>query len=314
MLELAILGLLKEQELHGYELKKRLNETLGMASGVSFGSLYPALGRLERAGAVIGVGATPAAAGIPQTGSLGGELAASRVRPTNRGRSRKVYTLTARGEALFEELLAREESRSDDTRTFNLRLAFAGYLPADARIGMLERRRAHLLERLRRSGSRLRSGRDRVDGYLRSLVEHDREATEHDLSWIEHLLASERAGTDVAGPGPGSVVSLRSGPGSDSGPGSEGGSRSDGGLDRADPAPERPPALGGDRPGLDTPGRGIPSVDRPGLDTPSAAGLRRLIDRNTSPGPDPGADRLPLVVAGTTTPLPSRAGEEKENR
>ena len=47
MLELAILGLLKEQELHGYELKKRLAETLGVGSGVSFGSLYPALARLE---------------------------------------------------------------------------------------------------------------------------------------------------------------------------------------------------------------------------------------------------------------------------
>src|SRR3954452_8003781 len=43
LLELAILGLLKEQELHGYELKKRLAEALGQASGVSFGSLYPAL-------------------------------------------------------------------------------------------------------------------------------------------------------------------------------------------------------------------------------------------------------------------------------
>ena len=50
MLELAILGLLKEQELHGYELKKRLSDTLGFGSGVSFGSLYPALGRLEAAG------------------------------------------------------------------------------------------------------------------------------------------------------------------------------------------------------------------------------------------------------------------------
>ena len=52
MLELAILGLLKEQQLHGYELKKRLTEALGPFSSVSFGSLYPALARLERAGAV----------------------------------------------------------------------------------------------------------------------------------------------------------------------------------------------------------------------------------------------------------------------
>jgi DNA-binding PadR family transcriptional regulator len=52
VLELAILGLLKEQELHGYELKKRLVEALGPFSSVSFGSLYPALARLQRAGAV----------------------------------------------------------------------------------------------------------------------------------------------------------------------------------------------------------------------------------------------------------------------
>src|SRR6516225_6643744 len=103
MLELAILGLLKEQELHGYELKKRLVDTLGYGSGVSFGSLYPALARLERAGAVKAVGAgeaTPVA--IPMTGSLGGELAAFRARKATarapRGRrGKKVYGITDRG-------------------------------------------------------------------------------------------------------------------------------------------------------------------------------------------------------------------------
>src|SRR4051812_20969628 len=43
VLELAVLGLLSEQPLHGYELKKRLSETLGPLWGISFGSLYPAL-------------------------------------------------------------------------------------------------------------------------------------------------------------------------------------------------------------------------------------------------------------------------------
>src|ERR1044071_7120698 len=80
LLELAILGLLKEQELHGYELKKRLAETLGQLSGVSFGSLYPALARLEAAGAVKAVEARdrPAAPAIPMTGSLGAGRAAFR--------------------------------------------------------------------------------------------------------------------------------------------------------------------------------------------------------------------------------------------
>src|SRR5436309_5432552 len=106
MLELAILGLLKEQELHGYELKKRLTEALGPFSSVSFGSLYPALARLEAAGAVKAVEAavTPGPT-IPMTGSIGGEVAAFRARraAAARGsRGKKVYGITERGERLFE--------------------------------------------------------------------------------------------------------------------------------------------------------------------------------------------------------------------
>jgi DNA-binding PadR family transcriptional regulator len=204
VLELAILGLLKEQELHGYELKRRLVENLGLASGVSFGSLYPALSRLETAGAVKAVESRSPAGSrtVPHTGSLGGELATLRARKPaapRAGRARKVYGITERGEALFEELLAAETQASDDGRVFSLRLAFARYLPLDARIGMLERRRAHLVERLIQLRTRVKGARD---GYARSLVEHDREAAEHDLTWIERLIAAERAAPHPDGAAP----------------------------------------------------------------------------------------------------------------
>ena len=52
MLEMAILGLLKEQPMHGYDLRKRLRSDFGLLSSLSFGSLYPALARLEHDGAV----------------------------------------------------------------------------------------------------------------------------------------------------------------------------------------------------------------------------------------------------------------------
>jgi DNA-binding PadR family transcriptional regulator len=52
MLDMAILGLLKEQPMHGYDLRKRLRSDFGLLASLSFGSLYPALGRLEAAGAV----------------------------------------------------------------------------------------------------------------------------------------------------------------------------------------------------------------------------------------------------------------------
>jgi DNA-binding PadR family transcriptional regulator len=200
MLELAILGLLKEQDLHGYELKKRLVDTLGYGSAVSFGSLYPALARLERAGAVKAVEAgeaTPVV--IPMTGSLGGELAAFRARKaagraTRGRRGKKVYGITDRGAVLFEELLAAESQSNEDDRVFNLRLAFARHLPPDARLGMLERRRAQLMERLVQMRARVKASRERADSYARSLMEHDRESAEHDLSWIERLIATEREG------------------------------------------------------------------------------------------------------------------------
>ena len=199
VLELAILGLLKEHELHGYELKKRLGETLGPLSSVSFGSLYPALARLEAAGAVKAVeaNAAPPPAPVPMTGSISGELAAYRarraaVRPPRGSRGKKVYGITERGELLFAELLAADSANGDEDRGFSLRLAFARYLPADARLGLFERRRALLVERLAKARGSIRAGRERLDNYSRSLLEHGTEATERDISWLDTLIAAER--------------------------------------------------------------------------------------------------------------------------
>ncbi len=49
-LEMAVLGLLHESPLHGYELRKRLNLLLGWSRLLSYGSLYPALKKMLRAG------------------------------------------------------------------------------------------------------------------------------------------------------------------------------------------------------------------------------------------------------------------------
>ena len=50
VLELAVLGLLHESPLHGYELSKRLKAVLGPLRAISYGSLYPCLSELQRAG------------------------------------------------------------------------------------------------------------------------------------------------------------------------------------------------------------------------------------------------------------------------
>src|SRR3954468_18251045 len=53
VLELAILGLLNEASVHGYELRKQLRLRLGGFRVFSYGSVYPALRRLTRAGLIV---------------------------------------------------------------------------------------------------------------------------------------------------------------------------------------------------------------------------------------------------------------------
>jgi DNA-binding PadR family transcriptional regulator len=192
MLELAVLGLLAETPLHGYELKKRLSETLGPLWGISFGSLYPALRRLERAGAIEEVDAeTAAPAAIVPTGSLKGDLASARQRrrALPGRRTRKAYRITDRGRQHFAELLTDESA--DDDRAFALKLSFCRYLEPADRIAFLERRRVQLSQRL--ATSRRTPTARAIDRYTRSLLEHRAQSTQHDLEWIDELIAQERA-------------------------------------------------------------------------------------------------------------------------
>jgi DNA-binding PadR family transcriptional regulator len=185
---MAVLGLLKEQDMHGYELKKRLSDVFGVSSAVSFGSLYPALARLEAAGAVHAV--------VEAEGSLPGGAG----RPLAEGRAdrrRKVFGITALGARVFEDLLADSQGGGEDERSFHLRLAFARYLPPASRLGLLEQRRAVLGERLVQMASRARARRD--DRYLKILFERQREALSGDVSWLDHLIEEERVGGAATG-------------------------------------------------------------------------------------------------------------------
>jgi DNA-binding PadR family transcriptional regulator len=192
MIELAILGLLKEQELHGYELRKRLGELPGARSSVvSFGSIYPALARLERAGLVKAVEAsTRVDRPVPSSGSLAGEIAAFRARrlPSVGGRSKKVYGITSVGDAHLLDLL--RDPAPVDERTFTLKVAFCRHLDTTERLALFERRRAELTARI---AERRRGTPAAPDRYLRTLSERDDTTLDHDIAWLDRLIADERA-------------------------------------------------------------------------------------------------------------------------
>ena len=169
MLELAVLGLLKERPMHGYQLSRELGDSLGGLWRVSYGSLYPTLRRLERDAAI-----------ESEDGDVRG------------ARRKKVYRITPKGEQIFLELLQEtpQDTQTEDAR-FRMRLAFFRYLPPETRIRLLERRRQALKERLVTIAESLRSGRG-TDDYGRALIEHNRSVTESDIAWLEQLIAAER--------------------------------------------------------------------------------------------------------------------------
>jgi DNA-binding PadR family transcriptional regulator len=171
VLDLAILGLLKERSMHGYELKKRLSDTLGPLFPVSYGALYPTLKRLKTAGAVEEV--------FPKT----------EVR-----RRKNVYRVTDEGERRFASLVESFGGREGavDDNGFRVRLAFFRYMKPETRLGVLERRRAALTERLAELTHRLSSYRERVDAYTLSLMRHGMDSTERDILWVDDLIKAER--------------------------------------------------------------------------------------------------------------------------
>lgn len=159
--------------MHGYQLSKRLTDSLGGLWRVSYGSLYPTLKRLERQGAV--------------------EQVFDRQEV---GRRKNVYRITEQGESMFRDLL--EEAGPDasgEENRFRVRLAFFKYLSPETRVRVLERRRAFLEERLLTIRTSLATNTG--DTYTTSLMQHGRESTEQDIAWLNGLIATERRGMDT---------------------------------------------------------------------------------------------------------------------
>ena len=188
MLELAVLGLLKERSMHGYELRKQLGAMLGPFWQVSWGSLYPALRRLAKSGAV-----EKDEQPVPKrtTKRLAKTTKTTKTPALSAGRRKTVYRITAQGNGMFTEML-QETAAAVDAEHFTLKLAFFRYLPPETRLTLLERRRAYLQDKLVQFKSNLREYKERVDSYTLSLHNHGIAATQNDIEWIEELITNER--------------------------------------------------------------------------------------------------------------------------
>ena len=177
VLELAVLGLLHETPMHGYELRKRLNAFLGAFRAFSYGSLYPCLKELLAQGLI--------AEEQPEQPDLTGKPLAGR-------RSKIVYRLTAEGKERLQQLLAEPGPAAWEDDGFGVRFAFFGQTRADIRLRILEGRRTRLEERLDGVRAAMARTRERLDSYTLELHRHGLESVEREVRWLNELIASER--------------------------------------------------------------------------------------------------------------------------
>ena len=119
MYELFLLGKLLARPWHGYEFHQVLNAVVGPSRQVSWGTIYPLLQRLEKAGLIQRL---------------------SEPSEKDDGRGRQRYTITPKGKQRFL-LLMRSESKNDPNyrETFRIKLGNFSRVDIETQRGILDR-------------------------------------------------------------------------------------------------------------------------------------------------------------------------------
>jgi DNA-binding PadR family transcriptional regulator len=185
-LELAVLGLLHDAPMHGYELRKQLIALLGWGRVLSYGTLYPCLKALVKDGYIVA---------DPPGPKVSTKAAAKTGAEAVRGRrNRIVYRLTAEGKERFAQALEESGPATWDDESFGVRFAFFARTDSPTRVRILEGRRSRLEERLENVKTSTQRGRERADSYTLELQRHGLESVEREVRWLSELIDRERSG------------------------------------------------------------------------------------------------------------------------
>lgn len=162
-IELPILGFLKEEPMHGYELMQRLYVVLGFAWQPSYGALYPMLRKLEVRGLVT------------HTNMQKGH-----------GPPKRVYSLTDNGMLRFRDLMLSKRTSNG----LPLQIIFLDHLETSERKGILLRiceQREKELERLEKRGEQAKF----MSKYQQSVVNYGLKSLRQELDWMKGLALDE---------------------------------------------------------------------------------------------------------------------------
>jgi DNA-binding PadR family transcriptional regulator len=167
-LEFALLGLLEEGPLHGYELRKRLMAIFGPFRALSFSVLYPQLKKMV----------------------ISEVIEAKEIGVTSR-RTRIVYTITKKGSQRFEELNSAVTADAWEDEGFGIRFAFFSPTTTMNRVRILEGRLRRLEEKADVLREDLKSSSAGIDRYLEEWRRFSLESLEREIAWLKDMITTE---------------------------------------------------------------------------------------------------------------------------
>lgn len=167
MLELATLGLLQREPLHGYRLKQQLELFMSGCISVNYGAIYPLLKRLEERGAI----------SVLVEDGVGGS-------------SRKIYSITAQGRELWKHKMLEHphESWVNARSRFMIKFFFFSHLEPVERIKLLEHRL--MVCRLRQESQEMEPMP--TDHYQTAAWQRFMAFLQSEIEWLNEQLAQER--------------------------------------------------------------------------------------------------------------------------
>lgn len=159
--KLLLLGLLRMQEMHGYQLNDFIDAFLAVCVDVKKPTAYYLLNKMH------------------ENGWISVEEHQEGNRPL-----RRIYSLTSKGEAAFQELLRANLSTFTPVQFGDdIGLAFMDVLAAGERNDLLTKRRAHLAQKL----AEVEAVPDHP-GNFQLMIEHQVRHLRAELDWLDELI------------------------------------------------------------------------------------------------------------------------------
>jgi PadR family transcriptional regulator AphA len=161
-----ILGLLTQEPMSGYDIKRFLKSLSWLIDVPSLGSLYPSLHALLRDGLVTV------------------EVVARQDRPP-----RKIYTITEAGEKVLQAWLSRPAESDVSLKKFVLRLILAGQLSQVGLLAHLEQRRARVAAQKTILEQAVEDKDENADLGVRLMLDYGLSLATAELAWLDSTLA-----------------------------------------------------------------------------------------------------------------------------